>query len=46
LAEKLLDHPVKGLQNYGEMIRLLTEAKGIRELREDLFGWRIALLQE
>jgi glucose 1-dehydrogenase len=28
---KLLTHPVKGLENYAEMIRLLTEAKG--ELR-------------
>ena len=26
--QKLLTHPVKGLENYGEMIRLLTEAKG------------------
>jgi threonine dehydrogenase-like Zn-dependent dehydrogenase len=26
--EKLLTHPVKGLENYGEMIRLLTETKG------------------
>jgi glucose 1-dehydrogenase len=25
---KLLTHPVKGLENYTEMIRLLTEAKG------------------
>jgi len=25
---KLLTHPVKGLENYGEMIRLLTETKG------------------
>ena len=25
---KLLTHPVKGLENYAEMIRLLTEAKG------------------
>ncbi|ERR1700720_2010031 len=24
---KLLTHPVTGLENYGEMIRLLTEAK-------------------
>jgi glucose 1-dehydrogenase len=24
---KLLTHPVKGLENYAEMIRLLTEAK-------------------
>jgi glucose 1-dehydrogenase len=26
--QKLLTHPVKGLENYEEMIRLLTEAKG------------------
>jgi threonine dehydrogenase-like Zn-dependent dehydrogenase len=26
--QKLLTHPVKGLENYGEMIRLLTETKG------------------
>ena len=26
--KKLLTHPVKGLENFGEMIRLLTEAKG------------------
>ena len=26
--KKLLTHPVKGLENYGEMIRLLTESKG------------------
>jgi glucose 1-dehydrogenase len=26
--QKLLTHPVKGLENYSEMIRLLTEAKG------------------
>lgn len=25
---KLLTHPVKGLENYAEMIRLLTETKG------------------
>jgi hypothetical protein len=25
---KLLTHPVKGLENYSEMTRLLTEAKG------------------
>lgn len=26
--KKLLTHPVKGLENYAEMIRLLTETKG------------------
>jgi len=26
--KKLLTHPVKGLENYAEMIRLLTESKG------------------
>jgi threonine dehydrogenase-like Zn-dependent dehydrogenase len=26
--QKLLTDPVKGLENYGEMIRLLTETKG------------------
>jgi hypothetical protein len=26
--ERLLTHPVQGLDNYGEMIRLLTEEKG------------------
>lgn len=26
--EKLLTHPVRGLENYAEMIRLLTETKG------------------
>jgi len=26
--KKLLTHPVKGLENYGEMMRILTETKG------------------
>jgi glucose 1-dehydrogenase len=26
--ERLLTHPVQGLDNYGEMIRLLTEEQG------------------
>jgi glucose 1-dehydrogenase len=26
--KKLLTHPVRGLENYAEMIRLLTETKG------------------
>jgi hypothetical protein len=25
---KLLTHPVKGLESYAEMMRILTEAKG------------------
>jgi hypothetical protein len=27
--KRLLTHPVRGLENYGEMIRMLTEAKGL-----------------
>lgn len=27
-VKKLLTHPVKGLENYAEMIRLLAETKG------------------
>jgi threonine dehydrogenase-like Zn-dependent dehydrogenase len=26
--KRLLTHPVRGLENYGEMLRILTEAKG------------------
>jgi glucose 1-dehydrogenase len=26
--KRLLTHPVRGLENYGEMMRILTEAKG------------------
>jgi glucose 1-dehydrogenase len=36
--ERLLTHPVQGLDNYQEMIRLLTEEKGAVKVFVEVTG--------
>jgi len=38
--EKVLTHPVNGLENYAEMIRLLTETNGAIKSSDDLEAQR------
>jgi glucose 1-dehydrogenase len=38
--ERLLTHPVQGLDNYQEMIRLLTEEKGAVKVFVEVNGHR------
>jgi threonine dehydrogenase-like Zn-dependent dehydrogenase len=38
--KRLLTHPVRGLENYEEMIRLLTEEKGAIKVFVEVNGYR------